>query len=98
MLQRQVMDTSDPRREGGLRGYFSRRGRRPLTEDIVVLGDRADYADEMPHWLSIGWFVGIVAALVVIVWWELKRYLDSEGSSPRSRLPKEIKRGSDAWD
>jgi hypothetical protein len=113
MLQRQVMDTSNRRGEGGAGGLFGRRGRRPLTEDIVVLGDRAAYAEFMPHWLSIGWFVAIVAAVAVIVWWEfkrvrdtpylapgvVKRYLAAESTSPRRlRVRKEIKRSCDAWD
>ena len=87
--------------------------RQPSTEEIVVLFDCAAYAEFMPHWLSIGWFVAIVAALVVIVWWEFKRardrpyfapravkqYLDSESTSPpRLRVRKEFRRGFDAWD
>jgi hypothetical protein len=30
----------------------------------------------VPHWLSIGCFVAILAVLVVIVWWEFKRPRD----------------------
>jgi len=64
----------------------------------------------MPHWLVIGLFVSIVAALAVIVRWEfkrvgnapydvaVKRYIDSQNISPRSHVRKEIKRGLDRWD
>ena len=64
----------------------------------------------MPHWLVISLFVGIVAALAVIVRWEfkrardapydvgVKRYIDSRSISSPSRVPKEIKRGFDRWD
>jgi hypothetical protein len=79
---------------------------------MIVFPECADYARFMPHWLSIGFFTAIVAALVVIVFWEfkrarnapyfvpgaVKRYLDTEASRVRSRVPKEIKRGLDAWD
>jgi hypothetical protein len=63
----------------------------------------------MPHWLVIGLFVCILAALAVIVRWEfkrarnapsstaVKRYIDSVDSSPLARVPKEAKRGFDGW-
>jgi hypothetical protein len=63
----------------------------------------------MPLWLVIALFLGIIAALGVIVHWEfkrarnapssmaVKRYLDSGGSSPLARVPKEAKRGFDGW-
>jgi hypothetical protein len=62
----------------------------------------------MPHGLIIGLFVLILAPLVVIVLWEIKRariaphsvsrackYLETQGSA---RPAKETKRGFDSWD
>jgi hypothetical protein len=66
----------------------------------------------MPHGLSIGLFVAIVAPLVLIVWWEIKRgrrsshsvsraskYLEAQTDVRHTRSPaQETKRGFDAWD
>lgn len=66
----------------------------------------------MPHWLIVGLFAALVAALAVIVRWEfcrvrngprfmsgaVKRYLESERAAPSPPAPSDRKRGFDAWD
>jgi len=66
----------------------------------------------MPNWLVVGLFVAIVAALVVIVWWEfrrardaphsmtdaVRRYLETDVTNAKLPLPSKPGRAFGAWD